>query len=517
MGDLVSSQFRAPRGTFDLVPPRGEAVLAVREAMAAPLRLAGYGYLETPAFEETALFVRGVGESTDVVSKEMYSFTTRGGDDVTLRPEGTAPVLRATLEHNLHRGALPLKLWYSGSYYRYERPQRGRYRHFSQVGAEAIGTEDPAVDAELIVLAVDAYRTLGLTVRLLLNSLGSDESRPVYRAALQSYLRTLDLDDETRRRVELNPLRVLDDRRPEMRTVLTEAPVIADFLSAGDREHPDAVRVRPRRVGRTVRGGRRGKIRRTVRGPRRTAAAGCRLGARCRAHPAGDGGRGGGPSGRPDGRRLRSAARRRGGPPIVRRRHRASPGRGRCRHLDRWPRPQGCDEGRGPQRCDLCGRRRRAGARRRDRPAEGPAVRRPAAGRTGRAGDGGARAAAGGSRASLNLAPASNTCSNRPMRWQGQRIGAEDETALPGLKRIPGLVRSVTTPEFAGVTFHEVNARSVLNQVPSRSMVPFRWTVNPYRGCTHACRYCLSGDTLILMATGRVRRLADVREGDRVY
>jgi histidyl-tRNA synthetase len=242
MGDLVSSQFRAPRGTFDLVPPRGEAVLAVREAMAAPLRLAGYGYLETPAFEETALFVRGVGESTDVVSKEMYSFTTRGGDDVTLRPEGTAPVLRATLEHNLHRGALPLKLWYSGSYYRYERPQRGRYRHFSQVGAEAIGTEDPVVDAELIVLAVDAYRTLGLTVRLLLNSLGSDESRPVYRAALQSYLRTLDLDDETRRRVELNPLRVLDDRRPEMRTVLMEAPVIADFLSAGDREHHDAVR-----------------------------------------------------------------------------------------------------------------------------------------------------------------------------------------------------------------------------------------------------------------------------------
>jgi DNA repair photolyase len=103
------------------------------------------------------------------------------------------------------------------------------------------------------------------------------------------------------------------------------------------------------------------------------------------------------------------------------------------------------------------------------------------------------------------------------MRWQGQRIGAEDETALPGLKRIPGLVRSVTTPEFAGVTFHEVNARSVLNQVPSRSMVPFRWTVNPYRGCTHACRYCLSGDTLIQMATGRVRRLADIREGDRVY
>jgi histidyl-tRNA synthetase len=238
----VSHLFRAPRGTFDLVPPRGEAILAVREAMAAPLRLAGYGYVETPIFEETALFVRGIGESTDVVSKEMYSFTTRGGDDVTLRPEGTAPVLRAALEHNLHRRALPVKLWYSGSYLRYERPQRGRYRHFSQVGAEAIGTEDPAVDAELIVLAVDAFRALGLTVRLLVNSLGSDESRPAYRAALQDYLRPLDLDEETRRRAELNPLRVLDDNRPEMQTVLKEAPVIADFLSAGDRAHHDLVR-----------------------------------------------------------------------------------------------------------------------------------------------------------------------------------------------------------------------------------------------------------------------------------
>ena len=238
----MSQLFRAPRGTFDLVPPRGEAILAVREAMAAPLRRAGYGYVETPTFEETALFVRAVGESTDVVSKEMYSFTTRGGDDVTLRPEGTAPVLRAALEHNLHRGPLPVKLWYSGSYYRYERPQKGRFRHFSQVGAEAIGTEDPAIDAELIVLAVDAYRALGLTVRLLVNSLGSDESRPAYRAALQDYLRRRDLDDETRERVELNPLRVLDDKRPEMQAVLKEAPVIADFLSAADRAHHDALR-----------------------------------------------------------------------------------------------------------------------------------------------------------------------------------------------------------------------------------------------------------------------------------
>ncbi|HEX6336595.1 MAG TPA: histidine--tRNA ligase [Jiangellaceae bacterium] len=239
----MSSTFRAPRGTFDLVPPRGDAILAVRDAMAAPLRRAGYAYIETPAFEETALFVRGVGESTDVVTKEMYSFMTRGGDDVTLRPEGTAPVLRAILEGNLHRGALPVKLWYSGSYYRYERPQKGRYRHFSQVGAEVVGTEDSAVDAETIVLAVDAYRSLGLSqFRVLLNSLGSDESRPAYRTALQSHLRRLDLDDETARRVELNPLRVLDDKRPEMQAALAEAPLITEFLSPADRAHHDRIR-----------------------------------------------------------------------------------------------------------------------------------------------------------------------------------------------------------------------------------------------------------------------------------
>jgi histidyl-tRNA synthetase len=211
--------------------------------MAAPLRRAGYAYIETPAFEETALFVRGVGESTDVVTKEMYSFTTRGGDDVTLRPEGTAPVLRAILENNLHRGALPVKVWYSGSYFRYERPQRGRYRHFSQVGAEVVGTEDATVDAETIVLAVDAYRNLGLSsFRVLLNSLGSEESRPAYRAALQEYLRALELDEETARRVELNPLRVLDDTRPQMQAALADAPLITDFLSAGDRAHHDKVR-----------------------------------------------------------------------------------------------------------------------------------------------------------------------------------------------------------------------------------------------------------------------------------
>jgi histidyl-tRNA synthetase len=239
----MSQQFRVPRGTFDLVPPRSEAILAVRAAMSAPVRRAGYGYVETPIFEETALFVRGVGESTDVVTKEMYSFTSRGGDELTLRPEGTAPVLRAVVENGLHRRGLPVKVWYAGSYFRYERPQKGRYRHFSQVGAEVIGSDDPAADAETIVLAMDAYQSLGLSgVRLLINSLGSDESRPAFRSALQDFLRRLDLDHETRRRVELNPLRVLDDKRPEIQAALHDAPVISDFLSAGDRIHHDAVR-----------------------------------------------------------------------------------------------------------------------------------------------------------------------------------------------------------------------------------------------------------------------------------
>jgi histidyl-tRNA synthetase len=239
----VSHEFRAPRGALDLLPPRGEAVLAVRDALSAPVRRAGYGYVETPIFEDTELFVRGVGESTDVVTKEMYSFSTRGGDELTLRPEGTAPVLRAVIEHGLHRRGLPIKLWYAGSYFRYERPQKGRYRHFSQVGAEVIGTDDPGADAETIVLAMDAYQALGVTgVRLLINSLGSNESRPAYRSALQAYLRQLDLDEDTRRRVELNPLRVLDDKRPEIQRVLRDAPVITDFLSAGDRAHHDAVR-----------------------------------------------------------------------------------------------------------------------------------------------------------------------------------------------------------------------------------------------------------------------------------
>ncbi|MEV4224182.1 histidine--tRNA ligase [Nonomuraea sp. NPDC049725] len=235
--------FQAPKGTFDWLPPRSEQVLAVREALVAPVRLAGYGYVETPVFEDTQLFARGVGESTDIVSKEMYTFPDKAGRSLTLRPEGTASVVRAVLQHNLQAGQLPVKLWYSGSQFRYENVQKGRYRHFWQVGAEALGTEDPALDTELIVLAARGFAALGLrNVRLLLNSLGDKTCRPVYRAALQDFLRGLDLDDDTRARIEINPLRVLDDKRPEVQAQLTGAPLIVDHLCEGCKAYHEEVR-----------------------------------------------------------------------------------------------------------------------------------------------------------------------------------------------------------------------------------------------------------------------------------
>ncbi|GFE18259.1 histidine--tRNA ligase [Streptomyces glebosus] len=238
------STFKAPKGTYDLIPPQSATYLAVREAISAPLKNSGYGYVETPGFENVELFARGVGESTDIVTKEMYAFETKGGDQLALRPEGTASVLRAALEANLHKaGNLPVKLWYSGSYYRYERPQKGRYRHFSQVGAEAIGAEDPALDAELIILADQAYRTLGLrNFRILLNSLGDKECRPVYRAALQDFLRGLDLDEDTRRRVDINPLRVLDDKRESVQKQLDGAPKLRDYLCEACKAYHEQVR-----------------------------------------------------------------------------------------------------------------------------------------------------------------------------------------------------------------------------------------------------------------------------------
>ncbi|MDQ1657596.1 MAG: histidyl-tRNA synthetase [Cryptosporangiaceae bacterium] len=239
----MTTPFTAPKGTYDLLPPASEEFLAVVNALSRPAELAGYQYVQTPMFEDTALFTRSVGESTDVVSKEMYTFEDKGGRSLTLRPEGTAGVIRAVVEHNLLAGQLPVKLWYTGPNFRYEAPQSGRYRQHVQVGIEAIGVDDPALDAEVIATAAEGFRALGLTqARLLLNSLGDATCRPAYRERLQEFLGGLDLDADTRRRAEINPLRVLDDKRPEVRAQLAGAPLLADNLCEACREHYDEVR-----------------------------------------------------------------------------------------------------------------------------------------------------------------------------------------------------------------------------------------------------------------------------------
>ena len=234
--------FSAPKGVPDYAPPRSAAFVAVRDAFIRQAHLAGFEHIELPIFEETGLFARGVGESTDVVSKEMYTFADRGERSVTLRPEGTAGVMRAVIEHSLDRGQLPVKLNYAGPFFRYERPQAGRYRQLQQVGVEAIGVDDPALDAEIIALADRSYRSLGLTgFRLELTSLGDSNCRPAYRQKLQDFLFNLPLDEETRRRAEINPLRVLDDKRAEVREMTADAPLMLDHLDDECRTHFETV------------------------------------------------------------------------------------------------------------------------------------------------------------------------------------------------------------------------------------------------------------------------------------
>ena len=235
--------FQAPKGVPEYFGARGGSFLAVREALSRPAMLAGYGYAELPVFEDTGLFVRGVGESTDGVSKEMYTFEDRGGRSLTLRPEGTAGVMRLVVEHGLDRGQLPVKVWYAGPFFRAERPQHGRYRQLQQVGIEAIGSDDPALDAEVIALADEAFRSLGLTQYTLhLTSLGCAVCRPGYREALQSFLAGVDLDEATRERAAVNPLRVLDDKRPDVQARLAGAPHMVDHLCAECAAHYAAVR-----------------------------------------------------------------------------------------------------------------------------------------------------------------------------------------------------------------------------------------------------------------------------------
>jgi histidyl-tRNA synthetase len=241
----MASKYRAPRGTFDILPGPARARERVEAAAAAIFARAGYGRIATPAFEETELFERGVGSSTDIVRKEMFTFEDKGGRSITLRPEGTAPICRAYLEHGMQKLAQPVKLAYSGPFFRHERPQAGRYRQFHQIGAEAIGSDSPLADAESITLLADLLAELGVPgVELRLGSLGSLEARRSYLEALKAHLRANegDLSKDVRERIDINPLRAFDSDDEATRGVMESAPTIVERLEGEDADHFSEVR-----------------------------------------------------------------------------------------------------------------------------------------------------------------------------------------------------------------------------------------------------------------------------------
>jgi histidyl-tRNA synthetase len=236
--------FEAPRGTHDILPseqPLWRLVTGEAERLCS---LYGYRPIQTPVFEDTALFQRTSGAGSDVVQKEMYTFEDRGGRSLTLRPEGTAPIARAYLEHGLHREAQPVKLYTIATMYRYAAPQRGRYREHWQLSVEAIGSADPAIDAELIQLYDELLARLGVTdYQLLLNSIGDANCRPAYLERLTAWLDEHEdvLDDDARQKRATNPLRVFDVKSPRVQEALAEAPKIGDALCDECREHFEAV------------------------------------------------------------------------------------------------------------------------------------------------------------------------------------------------------------------------------------------------------------------------------------
>ncbi|HWI70754.1 MAG TPA: histidine--tRNA ligase [Baekduia sp.] len=243
----MSEKPQAPRGTYDVLPEDDAGRRAVAAAARSILGGSGYRRIETPIFEHTELFARGVGASTDIVQKEMYTFTDAGDRSLTLRPEGTAPVMRAYHEHGLHKAPQPVKLWYLGPYFRQEKPQAGRFRQFWQVGIEAIGSDEPAVDAEAIMLLRALLDELGVfQVQLRLGSLGTPATRVEYREKLIAYLRANEdrLAPEVRARIDLNPLRAFDADDAGTRSVMAGAPLLIDHLSPDDAEHFAEVRAR---------------------------------------------------------------------------------------------------------------------------------------------------------------------------------------------------------------------------------------------------------------------------------
>jgi len=236
----VSDPLQAPRGTFDILPEQAPLRLAVESVTRSVLESAGYQRIETPTFEATELFSRSVGEATDIVQKEMYSFVDGGERSLTLRPEVTAPIVRAYLQHGMHKLPQPVKLWYLSSCFRYERAQKGRYRQFWQIGAEAIGSDDPAVDAESIALLAEILEQLGVKgLQLRLGSLGGPASRGRYREMLTSYLRANEdrLADDVKARIDLNPLRAFDSSDEATREVMQSAPLLLDHLDQDDLDH----------------------------------------------------------------------------------------------------------------------------------------------------------------------------------------------------------------------------------------------------------------------------------------
>jgi histidyl-tRNA synthetase len=242
----VSELVRAPVATIDWLPPRVALRQLVIDTAVRVFERAGFGQVVTPTFEDTALFARTAGDASDIVSKEMYSFADRGGREVTLRPEGTAPVVRAYLEHGQAREPQPVKLWYVAPMFRYARAQRGRYREHWQFGVESLGSEDPAVDAEVIALQAAWYRELGLLDRLVLelNSSGDGACRPAYRALLVEYLERFrsELSEDSQARLDVNPLRIFDSKDEGDRRIVSGAPVIIDHLCDACAEHFAGVR-----------------------------------------------------------------------------------------------------------------------------------------------------------------------------------------------------------------------------------------------------------------------------------
>jgi histidyl-tRNA synthetase len=239
----MSSKITAPRGTQDFLPPETGRWNELESRIHVLARRYGYGEIRTPAFEATELFVRGVGETTDIVEKEMYTFEDKGGRSMTLRPEWTAPVMRAALQHNLFNEG-PQRLYYIGPIFRYERPQAGRYRQAHQFGIECTGFPGPEADVEVISLAMHLFRTYGLTPELQVNSIGDDACRPQYRDALLAHFRphVQSLSEDSQRRLERNPLRLLDSKAPQDQPFLDSAPKFEDHLCAPCREHFDAVK-----------------------------------------------------------------------------------------------------------------------------------------------------------------------------------------------------------------------------------------------------------------------------------